>query len=202
MTETIGLRARKKLRTRQTIERVALELIEAQGFDSTTIDEIAAAADISPRTFFHYFRSKEDAVLADYSARLDQIVAALKASPADQPPWPALREAFLMVGADYEAERDHLLRRFRIVRSTPSVAARNLQLQASWEDAVAAAVMDWLKLDSDQDIRPRLMAGAAVAAMRASLQRWLTDDGDTRLPDHITYCLGLWETGLGHNEAK
>ncbi|MDX2344236.1 MAG: TetR family transcriptional regulator, partial [Acidimicrobiia bacterium] len=144
MTETIGLRARKKLRTRQTIERVALELIEAQGFDSTTIDEIAAAADISPRTFFHYFPSKEDAVLADYSARLNQIVAALKASPAAQQPWAALRDAFLTVGADYETEREHLLRRFRIVRSAPSVAARNLQLQASWEDAVAAAVTDWL----------------------------------------------------------
>ncbi len=202
MTETIGLRARKKLRTRQTIERVALELIEERGFDSTTIDEIAAAADIAPRTFFHYFRSKEDAVLADYSARLDQIVAALKASPAAQQPWAALRDAFLTVGADYETERDHLLRRFRIVRSAPSVAARNLQLQASWEDAVAAAVTDWLELDGDQDIRPKLMAGAAVAAMRASLQRWLTDDGDTRLPDHITYCFDLLGVGLGQIDAR
>ncbi len=202
MTETTGLRARKKLRTRQTIERVALDLIEAQGFDSTTVDEIAAAADISPRTFFHYFPSKEDALLADYSARLDQIVAALKASPADRPAWAALREAFLAVGADYETERDHLLRRFRIIRSAPSVAARNLQLQARWEDAVAAAVTDWLELDSDQDIRPRLIAGAALAAMRASLQRWLTDDGDTRLPDHIAYCFGLLETGLGHIDAR
>ena len=197
MTEATGLRARKKLRTRQTIERVALELIEAQGFDSTTIDEIAAAADIAPRTFFHYFRSKEDVVLADYTARLDQIIAALKASPADQPPWPALRGAFLAVGADYETERDDLLRRFRIVRSTPSVAARNLQLQASWEDAVADAVSDWLGLDADEDMRPRLVAGAALSAMRSSLHRWLTHDGDTRLPDHIAYCFDLLEAGLG-----
>ncbi|MDX2342413.1 MAG: hypothetical protein QNL12_01075, partial [Acidimicrobiia bacterium] len=96
----------------------------------------------------------------------------------------------------------HLLRRFRIVRSAPSVAARNLQLQASWEDAVAAAVTDWLELDGDQDIRPKLMAGAALAAMRASLQRWLTDDGDTRLPDHITYCFDLLGVGLGQIDAR
>lgn len=197
MTETTGLRARKKLRTRQTIERVALEMFEANGFDATTIDEIAAAADIAPRTFFHYFPSKEDVVLADYTIRLDQIVAALKASPADKPPWSALREAFLTVGADYESEREKLLRRFRIIRSAPSATARNLQLQASWEEAVAGAVSDWVGLDADQDIRPRLIAGAALAAMRASLHRWLTGDGDSPLPDHIVYCFDLLEAGLG-----
>ena len=197
MTETIGLRARKKLRTRQTIERVALELFEARGFNATTIDEIAAAADIAPRTFFHYFPSKEDVVLADYTIRLDQIVSALEANPTDQPPWPALREAFLTVGADYEAEREQLLRRFRIIRSTSSVAARNLQLQASWEEAIAESVSDWLGVDADSDIRPRLIAGAALTAMRASLHNWLTDDGDSRLPDHIAYCFDLLQAGLG-----
>ena len=196
MPETNGLRARKKQRTRQTIERVALDLIEAHGFDATTIDDIATAADIAPRTFFHYFRSKEEVVLADYATRLDQIVAALKASPVDQPPWSALRTAFLTVGADYESERDQLLRRFRIIRSTPPVAARNLALQASWEDATAEAVSDWLGLDTS-DIRPRLIAGAAVAAMRASLERWLSHDGDSRLPDHIVYCFDLLDAGLG-----
>ena len=197
MTETTGLRARKKLRTRQTIERVALDLIEEGGFDATTIDNIAAAADIAPRTFFHYFPSKEDVVLADYTIRLDRIVEALKAGPTDKPPWIALREAFLTVGADYEAQRPNLLRRFRIIQSAPSVAARNLQLQASWEDAVTNAVSDWLGLDPDFDIRPRLIAGAALAAMQASLRRWLTDDGDSRLPDHIQYCFDLLEAGLG-----
>jgi AcrR family transcriptional regulator len=197
MTEATGLRARKKQRTRQTIERVALELFEARGFDATTIDTIAAGADIAPRTFFHYFPSKEDVVLADYAIRLDQIVAALTASAPGRPPWPALRDAFLAVGADYEAERSHLLRRFRIIQSTPSVAARNLQLQASWEDAVTDAVSDWIGVDADGDIRPRLIAGAALAAMRASLRRWLTGDGDSRLPDHIVYCFDLMEAGLG-----
>lgn len=202
MPEDTGLRARKKLRTRRTIERVALELFEAGEFDTTSIDEIAAAADISPRTFFHYFPSKEDVVLADYTIRLDQIVAALKRRPADQPPWPALRAAFLSVGADYEAERDQLLRRFHIIRSTPSVAARNLQLQARWEEAVTAAVADWLGVDPEFEIRPRIIAGAALAAMRASLHRWLTDEGDSRLPDHIAYCFDLMGSGLERIERS
>ncbi|NND03012.1 MAG: TetR family transcriptional regulator [Acidimicrobiia bacterium] len=197
MTETTGLRARKKLRTRQTIERVALDLFEKDGFEATTIDNIAGAADIAPRTFFHYFPSKEDVVLADYTVRLDLIVEALRTSPADTAPWTALREAFLTVGADYETQRPNLLRRFRIIESAPSVAAKNLQLQASWEAAVADAVADLLALDAKHDIRPRLIAGAALAAMRASLHRWLTDDGDSRLPDHIELCFELLAAGLG-----
>lgn len=198
MSEIPSLRARKKQRTRLAIERSALDLFDANGFEGTTIDDIAAAADIAPRTFFHYFPSKEDVVLADYTIRLEQIVAALKASPSDQPPWPALRDAFLTVAADYETEREQLLRRFRIVRSTPSVTARNLMLQASWEDAVTDAVSAWLGLDPAEDIRPRLIAGAALAAMRASLERWLTDSGNSRLPDHIAHSFELMHTGLGH----
>jgi AcrR family transcriptional regulator len=197
MSDTPGLRARKKQRTRRAIERAALDLFDEHGFEGTTIDDIAAAADIAPRTFFHYFPSKEDVVLADYTIRLEQIVAALKASPADHAPWPALRGAFLSVAADYETEREQLLRRFRIIEATPSVTARNLLLQASWEDAVTDAVSNWLGLDATRDIRPRLIAGAALAAMRASLRRWLTDDGRSRLPDHLAYCFDLMETGLG-----
>lgn len=197
MASSPSLRDRKKERTRRTIERVALDLIEERGFDSTTIEEIANAADIAPRTFFHYFPSKEDVVLSDYAIRLDRIVAALNTNPADQAPWPALRAAFSEVAADYEAEREHLLRRFRIVQATPSVAARNLQIQTTWEDAVAEAVADWLDVDAVRDLRPRLIAGAALAAMRASLLHWLTDDGKSRLPDHVSYCFGLMEDGLG-----
>ena len=197
MSDSPGLRDRKKQRTRRAIEQSALGLFETRGFDGITIDEIADAADISPRTFFHYFPSKEDVVLSDYALRLESIVAALAASPADQAPWEALRAAFLTVGADYESERDALLRRFRIIQSTPSVAARNLQLQASWEDAVTAAVSDWLQVSPANDLRPRLLAGAALAAMRASLRQWLADGGQSRLPDHIAACFDLMEHGLG-----
>lgn len=198
MSESPGLRDRKKQRTRRTIERVALDLFEENGFDGTTIELIAAAADIAPRTFFHYFASKEDVVLADYATRLDRIVVALEAGPVGEAPWPALRAAFLGVAADYETERGDLLRRFRIIEATPSVAARNLQIQATWEDAVTEAVASWLGIDAARDLRPRLIAGAAMAAIRASLRHWLTDNGQSQLPSHISDCFDLLEAGLGH----
>jgi AcrR family transcriptional regulator len=197
VSDASGLRERKKRRTRRSIERAALDLFEAHGFDATTIDDIAAAAEIAPRTFFHYFPTKEDVVLADYAIRLDRIVAALMEGPGEAAPWQALRTAFLGVAADYEAERSQLLRRFRIISTTPSVGARSLQLQARWEDAVAVAVAGWLHADPAQDIAPRLLAGAALAAMRAALALWLTDDGRSRLPDHLAGCFDLLEAGLG-----
>lgn len=178
------------------MEQAALDLFERSGFDGTTIEEIAAAAEISPRTFFHYFPTKEDVVLARYSLRLDQVVAALVASPPEEDPWTALRGAFLSVSENYETHREELLRRFRIIQATPSVAARNLQVQASWESAVADAVAVRLGRPPTEDIRPRLIAGAALAAMRASLQRWLTDGGHSRLPDHVGYCFELLGRGL------
>lgn len=198
MQETRSLRSRKKERTRRTIEKVALELFEERGFDGATIDEIAAGADISPRTFFHYFPSKEDVVLADYAARLESIVTALESSNPDevQAPWAALRSAFLGVAADYESEREQLFRRFRIIRATPSVAARNLQLQETWEEAVAEIVSRWLGTDATSDLRPHLIAGAALTAMRASIRRWLNDGGKSRLPDHVAHSFDLMEAGL------
>jgi AcrR family transcriptional regulator len=196
MPDTPGLRERKKQRTRRAIEAAALRLFEERGFEGTTIDDIAAAAEIAPRTFFHYFPSKEDVVLSDYAIRLDRIVAALGRTPGGEPPWQGLRAAFLSVAADYEDERDQLLRRFRIISENPSVAARSLQLQAAWEDAVAEAVAGWLDVDVRQTIEPRLLAGAALAAMRASLARWLTDNGRSRVPDHVDSCFTLLGSGL------
>lgn len=196
MPETPGLRERKKQRTRRAIEAAALGLFEERGFEGTTIDDIAATAEIAPRTFFHYFPSKEDVVLSDYATRLDRIVAALEGTPVGKSAWEGLRAAFLSVAADYEDERDQLLRRFRVISENPSVAARSLQLQAAWEDAVAEAVAGWLDADGRQTIEPRLLAGAALAAMRASLSRWLTEGGRSRLPDHVDSCFTLLGSGL------
>jgi len=197
MTEPTGLRARKKLRTRNTIEDAAMSLFARNGFAATTIDQIAAAADIAPRTFFHYFPSKEDVVLADYRDRLDRIIEIIVGRPTDEAPWQALRVAFRQVGSDYENQRDRLLPRFRIIATTPSVAARSLQLQTSWEDAVAVTVAGRLDVDPDIDLRPRLIAGAALAAMRAALRRWLGDPDSLHLPDCISDCFDVLEMGLG-----
>src|SRR6187402_3151043 len=80
-----GLRARKREQTRERLTRVAMELFLANGFEATTLDDIAAAAEISRRSFFHYFASKEDVVLAWQDGSTGAMIAAIAARPAEEP---------------------------------------------------------------------------------------------------------------------
>ncbi len=184
MSEELGLRERKKLERRRSIEVAALNRFGENGFDATTIDEIAADADIAPRTFFSYFPTKEDVVLADYADRLKRTTDELGRRPASEAPWLALRESFAVVAADYEAQRDDLIRRFAIMAVNPSVHARSLQLQAGWEDTVAEVLAQRMGVNAE-DIRPRLMSSAALACMRSSLRHWILTGHRRSLPDLV-----------------
>jgi len=196
MTETIGLRERKKLERRRTIEAAAIELFETNGFDATTVEDIAAKADIAPRTFFHYFPTKEDVVLADYAARLERITETLAQRPQTEPPWAALRAAFAIVAADYTSQRDELIRRFEILADNPAVYARSLQLQAGWEDALADVLASRAG-NGDDLVLPRLMAAAALACMRSSLRHWLLTGYRAKLPALVEDCFDRIAMGLG-----
>lgn len=195
MPETIGLRERKKRDRRRRIEDVAIELFERQGFDATTIEQVAAAADIAPRTFFSYFDTKDDVVLADYADRLGRILHELDQRPTDEPVWSALRGSFAAVASDYEAEADRLARRFGIMAATPSVQARSLQLQAGWENTLTAHLATRLAAASS-DPAPRLLAATAVAVMRASLQHWLTAPRAVELPTLVQDAFDRLGAGL------
>ena len=195
MTEQIGLRERKKRERRGCIEAAALDLFEAQGFDSATVEEIAVAADIAPRTFFSYFPTKEDVVLADYAGRLERITSELDRRPDDEAPWSAVRASFLLVARDYEAQREELIRRFTIIAANPSVYARSLQLQAGWEDALAEALARRMNTESE-DIAPRLLAASALACMRSTLRHWLATGHESSLPELAARCFDQLSEGL------
>lgn len=181
MGEPAGRRERNKLERRARLEDVALDLFERQGFDTTTIEQIADAAGLAPRTFFSYFAAKDDLVLSDYSRRLARIIDELDRRPRGEPPWQALEASFAAVAADYETEADRLRRRFTIMATTPSVFARSLQLQAGWEDALAERLRAHRGARAN-DPTPRLLAATALAVMRASLQHWLTTPRSPALP--------------------
>lgn len=198
MTDQLGLRARKKLERRRCIEAAALDLFEANGYDGTTIEDIAAKANIAPRTFFYYFPTKEDVVLADYATRLEQITEELGQRPPTEPPWAALRAAFVVVAADYTSQRDELVRRFVIMADNPAVYARSLQLQAGWEDKLADVLADRAGNSTDE-ILPRLIASAALACMRSSLRHWLVTGHRAKLPELVEDCFDRLATGLSES---
>lgn len=195
MEQPSGIRERKKAERRRRIEQSALALFETNGFAATTIDDIATAADIAPRTFFSYFATKEDVVLTHYADRLQRITTELEQRPAEEAPWEALRAAFMVVASDYQRERQDLIRRFTVMATTPSVQARNLQLQAGWEDTLAQSLARRVS-DTAHPADPRLLAGAALAGMRASLHQWFTTGHRTPLPKILAAAFDQLGRGL------
>jgi AcrR family transcriptional regulator len=160
-----GLRERKKQQTRLRIIAAALDLCDTQGFDATTIEQIANVADVSPRTINRYFESKEDIVLGPVQDFGRTIAETLREQPRTGNELQALLAAFLHVvdQAAEGGEADPLsFRQFqkmqRILRSSPSVSARSTELADDKNTAIAAVVAE--RLGTEPDARAvRLLVG-------------------------------------------
>ncbi len=168
----IGLRERKKLRTEQAIRDAALRLVAARGFDHVTTDDIAAEVEVSKTTFYRYFESKEDALLGKPTENLDKIKAALDARPASESVLLAVRNAIMDFIDSVDHDREAALLRGRIIRETPSLAARNLEHQAAWEAMLAEFVGSRLGDEPDTELRSRIVAAIVMATLRATLDYW------------------------------
>ena len=191
-----GLRERHRRRTAAQLEEVALRLFVERGFDATTVDDIAAAAEVSRRTFFRYFASKEDVLLADHPRNLAALRAALAARPPSEPILTALRQALMSMSGAYEENRERLLLRARVMRGTPSLQARSLVLQRDWEQAVSEMVAEHLGVDARGDLRPVVVAATMLGAMRAAFGMWLEGGGEAHLPSLVAEALDLLDGGL------
>ncbi|MFC5065613.1 TetR/AcrR family transcriptional regulator [Actinomycetospora atypica] len=180
-----GLRERKKLATRLAVREAALRLVARDGLDRVTVDQIAAAADIAPRTFRHYFSCKEEAVVAAARDGAVALVDRFRARPRAESVLRALGEAVVTVMAVEDgATADHLTV-LRLIRTTPALLPWQLAVLVEAESSLAAAIADRVG-DSATDRYPSVCAAAAVAAMRLGLDRWLDrPDGDAPSSDAL-----------------
>ena len=161
-----GLRERKKQQTREAIHREAMRLFAERGFDATTIADIAAAADISPRTFFAYFASKEEAVFAKFEPAYENFDRALSERPPGTTALDALRTWIAQAAKQFSGDVEYERLQARLRRESPAVAACDLQHTRRFEQRLAEAVGEDLGEPADA-LRPRLVAAAAVAALQA-----------------------------------
>ncbi|MBV7698407.1 TetR family transcriptional regulator [Streptomyces sp. TRM70350] len=175
-----GLRERKKQRTRDALLRAAVELFTTRGYDHTTVDEIAAAVDVSQRTFFRYFSGKEEAALALQAMTVARFVAAVRARPAHEPPMEALRRAVLD-GWDRISEVieavvpvELYLRMYRVIESTPVLLAAHLRRSAETEEELARLIAEREGLDVDADPRPRVAVAVFGGVIRVTERLWST----------------------------
>jgi AcrR family transcriptional regulator len=173
----VGLRQRKKERTRQELAASALRLFVERGYEAVKVEDIAAAVDVSERTFFRYFASKEEALWPDQDERRAEFAAALAGCPAGEPPLACLRHATIASGESYQAEEREMLARFRLLTQTPALRGYLLECLQSWEDVATSALLKRIGSRRNGALRARLLASAAVAAFRVALITWVAGDG-------------------------
>jgi len=190
-----SLRELKKARTRRAIADAALDLFEANGYEATTVEDIARAAEVAPRTFFRYFATKDEALFE----RADEVTGALHlllaARPADEPLLTSLREVGAAVVAHTAVDEPRLRRILALVASEPALRARYTGLLADIEEEVARWAAGRLGVDPG-DLLPRLIAATALAARRVAMDAWLSSDDDD-LGGHIARAIDLLAAGLG-----
>jgi AcrR family transcriptional regulator len=164
-----GLRERKKVQTREQITEAAIRLFAERGFDGTTVDDIANAADVSRRTFFRYFARKEDVVLAWKQEAAQDLRDALAARPPDEAPLEAVQGAIATLADGYGARRELTLGLLRLFE-------RPLELphaeHDAWDAVLTEGIATRLGVDPARDPRPRLIASVGFAVLIATVQSW------------------------------
>jgi AcrR family transcriptional regulator len=159
-----GLRERKKQRTREQIVEAAFRLFDKRGYQATTVADIAAAADIAPRTFFAYFPSKEAVVFFDYEPIIAALRAAIEQRPEGESTIDALRRWLedSLPAERHESDKEQL--RHCLIADEPGLAAHHRHLLSRFEDILREGVARDLG-DPPDTLRPKLVAAAATAAL-------------------------------------
>lgn len=174
-TTVEGLRERKRVRTRDAIRDAAQALFLERGFAGTTIDEIADAADVSPRTFFRYFASKEEVLFSRFDETLELLRDFLHSRPPEQSVGAALREASAQFGSlDGAVSTERAM--FDIFRSSEALHARYLESFFRLETMTADWIATRTGLPPD-DVLPRTLAAVLGSGARVALDVWVEHPG-------------------------
>jgi AcrR family transcriptional regulator len=174
-----SLRERKKLATRRALQRVALDLVAERGYSRVTVEDIAEAADVSPRTFFNYFPSKEAALLGTDPDRTDRLRQRIVDEPAGKSPLEALRSVMVEEVrrlseelADLGGEPADWVCRMKLAMVDPHLRAAQAAHMTQLEHALVAGLAERLGTDPRQNPYPVLLASTAVGLMRAVISIW------------------------------
>lgn len=176
MSESDGLRERKKRETRLALSLATIRLSVEHGWDNVTVDDIAAAANVSVRTFRNYFSSKAEAVASRHLERMQQVAEELVARPVGESLWEAMTAAVLdrfALGSDMSAataQDRHWADGIRLMLSAPAVQAAILEANAAAQQALTAAVAVRTGTDAERNMYPNLVAAAVIAACSVAIE--------------------------------
>jgi len=187
-SEPESLAVRKRRATNARIAASAARLAGRQGVATTTVDQIAADAEVARATFFRYYDTKESAVAEGITGPwLTLVTEAIARQPAGLPPKDALVTAFGELAAEFPAHAGQIRELARLTRSSPTLNAWTAQAYQRYEHAIAELLTARFRDRVAHDPRPRLLAAVAMAAVRISLDDWIDHGG--ALPDLIRRAL-------------
>jgi AcrR family transcriptional regulator len=190
----LGRRDLKKQQTRDALAAAALRLAADRGLDHITVEEISAVAGVSPRTFFNYFATKDDAVLSDSMIDADDIHRRLAELLPKMPVLQAIQRSLLMTIAAMEADRDRWFLRMEVVGRSPSLLPRLVAAGADAERDTAVVVAAHLGVPVDG--YPTLIAAVTGAAFRVAMTRWADSAGALSLGGLIDQAFHALRAGL------
>ena len=194
--ESVNLTERKRQLVRDELSAAALKAFAFQGFDETTIDQITTTVGVSRRTFFRYFKSKEDVIIEFLGEIGTQVPAELAARPANESPAVALRQALETIISTYTKYPEKSLALAKLILGTPALRARYLDRQYEWRASLASKLAQRTGLDIDSDPRPTLIVGVALAAFDTSLQHWVRSDGHKDLHQLVDQAFALIDRAM------
>lgn len=175
-----GRRERNKQRTREALIHAAMELFAAKGYEHTAVREITDEVDVSERTFFRYFASKEDLVLSFVRDEAHVFARVLAARPQEEEPFTAIRNAY----HESMRQQDDMLRVMQLIDSTPSLRAAHLSYAHEHGEEIIRALADREGVDPETDPRPRVLVCVFGGLVFMANQDWR--DGDDQSLEAVT----------------
>ena len=203
-----GLRQRKRRQTRAALSRAAIRLSIQRGWETVTVDEIAAAANVSPRTFRNYFSTKAEAVAAGHLERMLRIADELRARPADEQLWTAITNS---VSAQFEpprqggrqlADASPWMERIRFLFTEPAIQGEVLKASAAAQSELARAIAERIGLSRASDLYPQLVAAIVVAVVGVVSDRWLRDGPSGSIVPLMRRAFDLVAAGLSEVKTR
>ena len=182
-----GLRERRKADTRRALVAAALRLFAERGYTQVTVEDVCAAASVSQRTFFRYFRGKEQVLAAPATGMLDALHASLSGQPRRASVWPALRAAVLAAVELVEDHRAEFLAGAQVVRATPEALASSAGAFVDREQVLQEQVAD--RLGVPPGLQTSLLVGITLTALRCALNAWTASGGAAPLRGHALAAL-------------
>jgi AcrR family transcriptional regulator len=191
-----GLRERKKAATREALGRAAIRMATERGVENVTADDIAAAVDVSPRTFHNYFSCKEEAIVAPLLDRARAFANVLRGRPANEPIWDSLQYVVVKMFTESTQDDRELIGFMREIKRNHALLGQHLTVFEEMGRTMTEIIAERTGTDPQTDLYPHLQATIAPMAVKAAMQLWAEGKTDASQAELITQAFAQLRAGL------